>query len=365
MTAQAETNDRRHMGAALSLARRGLGTVWPNPAVGCVLVQGGHVVGRGWTQPGGRPHAETVAIAQAGPRAAGATAYVSLEPCAHHGKTPPCADALVAARVARIVSPMVDPDPRVAGKGFDRLRAAGIVVETGLMAAEAAEVNAGFLSRQRRGRPFLTLKLAATLDGRIATRINESRWITGPAARAAVHLMRAKADAILVGGGTARADDPMLDVRLPGLEGRKPVRIVTDSNLRLGPECKLARTDSEAAPVWRLCHAPRPDGWGEMIAVGTDTAGQLDLTEALSTLGQRGLTRVLCEGGGMLAASLLRAGLVDELIWMTPGATIGADGAAALGPLGVTALSDAPRFRLIEQRRLGDDCMTVWRPIVP
>lgn len=356
MTA-AET-DRRWMTAALALGRRGLGRVWPNPAVGCVIVKDDRVLGRGWTQPGGRPHAETMALAQAGGAARGATAYVSLEPCAHHGKTPPCADALIAAGAARVVAPVEDPDPRVAGKGFAALRAAGVAVDVGCMATEAEDANAGFLTRQRLGRPRLTLKLAATLDGRIATASGESRWITGPAARARVHLMRATHDAVLVGAGTARADDPTLDVRLAGLEDRRPVRLVIDPDLTLPPNCRLATTPG---PVWRLCRVSRDPDWGEAFPSAADAAGKLDLPALFSALGARGLTRVLCEGGGGLAAALLKADLVDELVWMTAGAAIGAEGAPALGPLNLGALADAPRFDLVSEERVGSDAVTTWR----
>ena len=199
--------DLAHMRAALALARRGLGNTWPNPAVGCVIVNEGRVVGRGWTQRGGRPHAETEALARAGSAATGATAYVTLEPCSHHGKTPPCAEALIGARIARVVAAVEDPDPRVSGAGIARLRDAGVEVETGLCAEEAAELNAGFFCRVTHGRPLVTLKLATSLDGRIATANGESRWITGPAARERAHLLRATHDAVLVGTGTAFADD--------------------------------------------------------------------------------------------------------------------------------------------------------------
>ncbi|MCK5275514.1 MAG: bifunctional diaminohydroxyphosphoribosylaminopyrimidine deaminase/5-amino-6-(5-phosphoribosylamino)uracil reductase RibD, partial [Alphaproteobacteria bacterium] len=220
------------MRAALALAGRGLGRVWPNPAVGCVLVdRDGRVTGRGWTQPGGRPHAETEALARAGGAAKGATAYVTLEPCVHHGQTPPCADALIEAGVARVIAATEDPDPRVKGGGLGRLRDAGIAVEAGLLREEAELLNAGYLMRQREGRPVVTLKLATTLDGRIATHAGESRWITGEAARARGHMMRARHDAIMVGIGTALADNPTLTCRLPGLEDRSPVRIVVDARL--------------------------------------------------------------------------------------------------------------------------------------
>jgi diaminohydroxyphosphoribosylaminopyrimidine deaminase/5-amino-6-(5-phosphoribosylamino)uracil reductase len=206
------TEDERWMGLALALGRRGMGRVWPNPAVGCVIVRDGRVLGRGWTTDGGRPHAETQALAQAGD-ARGAVAYVTLEPCAHYGRTPPCAGALVAAGVARVVVATGDPDPRVAGRGLAILREAGIAVATGVREGEARRDHAGFLLRVTQARPFVTLKLAASLDGRIATASAESRWITGPAARTTVHAMRARHDAVMVGGGTARADDPLLTVR--------------------------------------------------------------------------------------------------------------------------------------------------------
>lgn len=356
---KAVTDDDRHwMTAAISLARRGFGRVWPNPAVGCVIVKEGRLLGRGWTQPGGRPHAEAMALGIAGEAARGATAYVSLEPCAHFGKTPPCADALAAAGVARVVSPMADPDPRVSGKGFQRLRDAGITVDVGLMAEEAEIANEGFLMRIRQGRPFLTLKLAATLDGRIATATGESRWITGPEARARVHLLRATHDAILTGAATALADDPGLDVRLAGLEERSPLRLVIDPALSLPPSLKLA------PGAWRLHRegATAETEWGEMIPVAATPEGRLDLDAMMTVLGARGLTRLFCEGGGKLAASLLKAGLVDELIWMSAGAAIGAEGLPAIAGLGLDHLADAPRFTLKRVERLGQDVMTIWRP---
>ena len=370
MTPAAE--DVARMRAALALARRGLGSTWPNPSVGCVIARDGLVLGRGVTQPGGRPHAEQAALAQARERwgaeaLRGATAWVTLEPCAHHGRTPPCAAALAEAGIARVVSTVEDPDPRVDGRGFAALRASGIAVDAGVLAAEAQALNAGFMTRMRLGRPFVTLKLAATLDGRIATAGGESRWITGPAARARVHLMRAEADAVLVGAGTARTDDPLLDVRLPGLTDRSPVRVVIDSGLSLSLMSRLART-ARRGPVWLLhragADARRRESLAELgvetIAVEDDD-GELRADAALAALGARGVTRVLCEGGGRLAASLLRAGLADEIAWLTAGAAIGADGAAAVGRLALARLADAPRFALMDAERLGDDVLTLWR----
>ena len=354
------------MAHALALAARGLGNVWPNPAVGCVIVRDGRVVGRGWTQAGGRPHAETGALAQAGAAARGATVYVTLEPCAHHGRTPPCAEALVAARVARVVVAMQDPDPRVDGSGIARLKEAGIAVDTGVLAAEAQHMQRGFLRRVRTGRPMLTLKLANSLDGRIATATGESRWITGPEARRAVHGLRASHDAVLVGGGTARADDPALTVRGLGAV-RQPVRVVWSRHLDLPLNGQLAAT-ARQVPVW-LCHGADADpglsaAWrdlgAEPIPLETGRARQIDPAAALQALGARGLTRVFCEGGGALAASLLSAGLVDTLITFAAGLALGAEGRPALGALGIDRLADAPRFDLRDLRRLGADAMLVW-----
>ena len=367
-------DDHARMRAALELARRGLGTTAPNPTVGCVIARGSRVLGRGWTQPGGRPHAEQQALAEARARYGadsleGATAWVSLEPCAHQGRTPPCADALAAAGIARVVSTIEDPDPRVSGRGFAALRAAGVAVETGVLAEEARELNLGFLSRLERGRPAVTLKLAASLDGRIATETGESRWITGPEARARVHLMRAEHDAVLAGGGSARVDDPSLDVRLPGLGDRRPARIVADGGLSLSLMSRLARTAGDA-PLW-LLHGAEADrdrrsaltGLGAVcIEVPRIPSGELDMAAALEALASRGLTRVLCEGGGRLAASLLRAGLVDELVWFSAGLALGGEGAPAVSGLGVGRLPDAPRFDLVSIERLGADLLSLWRP---
>ncbi|MBV9522558.1 MAG: bifunctional diaminohydroxyphosphoribosylaminopyrimidine deaminase/5-amino-6-(5-phosphoribosylamino)uracil reductase RibD, partial [Alphaproteobacteria bacterium] len=288
--------DVAHMRAAIALARRGLGEVWPNPAVGCVIVRDGRVVGRGWTQPGGRPHGETEALQRAGDRARGATAYVSLEPCCHWGKTPPCTDALIAAGVARVVVPIDDPDPRVSGAGIARLRASGIRVDTGVCAAEGAELNAGFLTRMREGRPLVTLKLATTLDGRIATHSGESRWITGALARERAHLLRAEHDAVMVGSNTVLHDDPLLTCRLPGLAHRSPVRLVVDSRLRVPLTARLVAAAREV-PTWFLTlgngDAPRQEAFREcgveLIEIGADEGVGIDMGEALRALGARGL----------------------------------------------------------------------------
>ncbi len=356
------------MAAALALARRGLGQVAPNPAVGCVLVRDGRVVGRGWTQPGGRPHAETEALRRAGDAARGATAYVSLEPCSHHGKTPPCCDALIAAGVTRCLIALEDPDPRVAGAGTAALRAAGLEVSVGLLAEAAAEVNAGYLLRQTEGRPLVTLKLATTLDGRIATAEGESRWITGPEARARGHLLRARHDAVMVGGATALLDDPRLDVRLPGLAGRKPLRIVLDSRLRLPLEHDLvARSRVQATLVVATDTADEAAAAAvtaagcEVLRLAADDGGHPCLVGLLEALGQRGLNSLLVEGGGRLAAALLRRDLVDRLVWFRAPKIIGGDGTSAVAALGLAGLDGAPRFELVESGQAGDDGVETYR----
>lgn len=355
-------DDRRHMAHAVALSRRGLGRVWPNPSVGCVIVKDGVVVGRGFTAPGGRPHAEPQALAMAGAAARGATAYVTLEPCAHHGKTPPCANALVAAGVARVVSALEDPDPRVSGGGHAILRAAGIAVTTGVMEAEARAVQQGFLSRITTGRPLLTLKLALSVDGRIATADGESRWITGPEARARVHLMRASHDAVLVGGGTARADDPELTVRGLGI-AHQPVRIVASTGLDL-PRAGRFEAAMPQGPVW-LLHGPAAPAearayWaarGARLVPCAEAVGGLDPDAMMQALGDAGLTRVFCEGGGAFAAALVQAGCVDRLEVFGAGLLLGDGGRAGLGALRYGPLAAAPRFELVDCRSVGRD---VW-----
>jgi diaminohydroxyphosphoribosylaminopyrimidine deaminase / 5-amino-6-(5-phosphoribosylamino)uracil reductase len=361
------TDDIRHMRHALSLAERGLGRVWPNPAVGCVIVNGTQIVGRGFTQPGGRPHAETVALAQAGAAARGATAYVTLEPCSHHGKTPPCADGLIAAGVARVVVALGDPDPRVNGRGIAALQAAGIKVETGICEAEARAAQVGFLNRVTLGRPMVTLKMASSLDGRIATASGESQWITGPPARRLVHAMRARHDAVLVGGGTARADNPTLTVRGLGVE-HQPLRLVWSRGLNMPLDGNLA-LGARQVPVW-ICHGPDVAAdllraWQQtgvvLIESALDASGHLDPAAALQALGRAGLTRVFCEGGGALAAALLKADLVDELIWFSAGLALGAEGRPALGGLGLNHLSEASRYKLQSCRAVGEDVLHHWK----
>ncbi len=360
--------DLRWMRVALALARRGLGTAWPNPAVGCVIVDRGRVVGRGWTQPGGRPHSETEALGRAGGAAIGATAYVSLEPCCHWGRTPPCTDALIAAGIRRVVVALEDPDPRVAGDGVRRLRAAGLHVETGFCASEAEEINAGFFCRLRNGRPLVTLKLATSLDGRIATRRGESQWISGPPARERAHALRAAHDAIMVGTGTALADDPQLTCRLPGLANRSPVRVVVDRHLRIPPTMRLI-SDARAVPTWVLtlpsADPERRRAFRSAGATVIDTDpgpdGNGSLAAALAALGERGITRLLVEGGGRLAAAFARAGLIDRLVWVHAPMLIGGDGFPAIAEFGLEVLAEAPNFERLSTETVGDDVLTVFR----
>ncbi len=354
------------MALALTLGRRGQGRCWPNPAVGCVVVKDGRIVGRGATALGGRPHAEPQALAQAGDAAAGSTVYVTLEPCSHYGKTPPCAEALINAQVARVVVAVQDSDPRVSGRGLKMLQDAGIEVTVGVLAEEAAWDLKGFFLKTEVGRPFVTLKLAMTLDGRIATATGESKWITGPNARRRVHAQRASHDAVLVGGGTARADDPSLTVRDMGIS-HQPVRVVASRRLDLSMDSVLAKTARDV-PVW-LLHGPDADperraAWADAGAVllPCDLHGaQLSPEALLAALGGQGLTRVYCEGGGSLAASLLQADLVDQLIVFSAGVALGAEGHPAIGALGVQAMAEAPRLQLASQERIGQDIMSVWR----
>jgi diaminohydroxyphosphoribosylaminopyrimidine deaminase/5-amino-6-(5-phosphoribosylamino)uracil reductase len=353
---------------AVRLAARGLGRVWPNPAVGCVLVNGGRIVGRGWTQPGGRPHAETEALARAGPFARGATAYVSLEPCAHHGATAPCSEALIKAGIARAVVSLEDPDPRVRGRGIAQLRAAGLQVTTGPCRDQALELNRGFVLRVTEGRPLFTLKLATSLDGRIATRTGDSKWITGEQARARAHLLRARHDAVLVGSVTVLADDPDLRCRLPGMLDRSPVRVVADARLRVPVEARLVRTAKEC-DTWILTSsqadpakkAKLAEAGVTIIEVATSEAGGIEPLAMARALASRGLTRVLLEGGGSLAASCLRAELVARLEWFTAPKIIGSDGTPAVSVLGVGRIEEVPGFALQASSSITDDVYAAYR----
>ena len=369
--------DRLLMAEALALARQALGTTAPNPAVGCVIAQGsaqgGRIIGRGATQPGGRPHAEVVALGEAGAAARGATVYVTLEPCAHHGRTPPCTDALIAAGVARVVVAHAhDPDPRVQGRGIARLRAAGISVETGLMAEEAAAVIAGFAKSMTRGLPWVTLKLAVTLDGCIAMRSGESRWITGPDARGVVQQMRAEHDAILVGIGTVLADNPGLRCGLPGLEDRPRWRVVADSRLRTPLDSQIVRhAKTHALILLASPDAPEErarllrEAGATILHCQTEASGQVDLAAALRRLCEIGLTSVLSEGGSQMAGSLLRAGLVDRLAWHRAPLLLGDAGIPAVQGLGIERLAGAIRLRLLSRQEYAEDVLETYEVLSP
>ena len=352
--------DADYLGLALALAERGLGNVWPNPAVGCVLVRNGVIVGRGWTQPGGRPHGEAQALAQAGEAARGAFAFVTLEPCAHHGETPPCAQALIDAGIVRVVIAARDPDPRVDGRGASMLQAAEIKVDW-CERDDAIALNDGFICRIQRRRPLVTLKLATTLDGRIATAGGESQWITGPAARARGHMLRAGHDAILVGITTALADDPELTCRLPGLLEQSPVRVVLDSRARLPATSRLAQS-ANSHPLW-LVSGPEArnealSGLGVDILHGSlDGTGRIDLGSALDILAQRGITRLLVEGGSVVATAFLGAGLVDRLAWFRAPGVMGGEGLPVFGALSLSNLADMTRFKRQGIEVLGDDVL--------
>jgi diaminohydroxyphosphoribosylaminopyrimidine deaminase/5-amino-6-(5-phosphoribosylamino)uracil reductase len=354
--------DRRFMAAAIRYSRRHLGRTATNPSVATLIVKDGLIVGRGVTAIGGRPHAETQALAEAGELARGATAYVTLEPCAHHGRTPPCANALVAAGVARVVGAAADPDPRVAGKGYAILRDAGIKVVEGVLAAEAADLMAGYLTRSLRKRPEVTLKLAVSADGMIGKAGEGQVRITGEIARAQVHRMRAEADAILIGIGTAMADDPELTVRLSGMEDRSPLRIVLDPSARLPLASKLVRT-AHTVPVMAAVCAGAPGeridalktaGVG-ILAVET-VDGRVALPELLEDLAARGIATLMVEGGAAIAESFLKEDLVDRLCLFSGPATVGEGGIAA------PAAALAPPARLIkkDERRFGDDRYEEW-----
>jgi diaminohydroxyphosphoribosylaminopyrimidine deaminase/5-amino-6-(5-phosphoribosylamino)uracil reductase len=360
--------DARFMQLALSLGRRGQGRTWPNPAVGAVVVKDGVIVGRGWTQSGGRPHAEPEALKRAGEAARGATLYVTLEPCSHVGKSPPCVDAVIAAGIARVVSAIEDPNPEVAGGGHAKLRAAGIVVDVGLHAAEAAHDHAGHFRRIRDHRPHVILKLAVSADDKIGAAGHKPVAITGEAARTRVHLLRAQCDAILVGIGTVLADDPVLTCRLPGMEARSPVRVVLDRSLRIPGGSRLVQSARET-PLWvmtsDLSEAPAAVKLGaagaQVIRVAANgTPSRLDLAAVLHALSEKGISRLMVEGGARVASSFVSAGMVDE-VWLLRGPqAVGADGVPALDALPLSALTGSPTFKLRASESLGKDTLHIY-----
>ncbi len=352
--------DHAHMARALQLAARGLFTTSPNPRVGAVIVQGGTVVGEGWHERAGTPHAEVHALQQAGEAARGATVYVTLEPCSHHGRTPPCAEALVKAGVARVVAAMRDPNPLVAGGGIDMLTLAGIQADVGLMETEARALNPGFVSRMTRNRPWVRLKTASTLDGKTALENGASQWITGAAARADVQRLRARACAILTGSGTVRADDPKMTVRDVDI-GRQPLRVIVDSALATPPTAAIL-------PALIACHTADPARRAALEAAGAEVValpgarGRVDLAALLTLLAQRGVNELHVEAGAGLNGALLEAGLIDEWIAYVAPMAVGdaARGLFATAPL--TALADASRFRLADVRQLGSDLRLTLLP---
>jgi len=353
--------DARWMARAVALARRALGRTSPNPAVGAVIVKNGRVVGEGYTRPAGGPHAEVVALRRAGTRARGATLYVTLEPCAHFGRTPPCADAVIAAGLARVVVAVGDPNPLVRGRGVRGLRRTGIAVTTGVLAEEAGAVSAWFRHFIVRRRPFVLLKLAASLDGRIATAHGESRWISGPEARRWVHELRNRVDAVMVGAGTVIADDPALTCRVRG--GRDPLRVVVDGRLRMSPRARMLRQRSSASTLVATTGAASRGRSRALTRAGAEVVilggrgTTLHLPALLRELASRGVVCVLVEGGGELAAALLRARLVDRLLVVSAPTLLGGDGRAMLGALGLRRLAGAPRIVDETVTRLGPDLL--------
>ncbi|HXS22249.1 MAG TPA: bifunctional diaminohydroxyphosphoribosylaminopyrimidine deaminase/5-amino-6-(5-phosphoribosylamino)uracil reductase RibD [Steroidobacteraceae bacterium] len=369
--------DRSAMARALALAERGLETTDPNPRVGCVIAQGAEIVGEGWHERAGEPHAEVHALRAAGARAAAATAYVTLEPCSHHGRTPPCVDALLAARVARVIFALEDPNPRVSGKGAEALRRAGVAVESGLMAAEAADINPGFLKRMRSGRPWVRVKLAMSLDGRTALANGASQWITGPAAREDVQHWRARSSAILTGIGTVLADDPRLDVRLPDLpNGRprpQPLRVILDARLQTPPGSRMLTTggtvvimtakdhgDSEAEVALR--RAQLVERGAAMEEVSVAQPGRLSLPDVIDRLGRRELNEVWVEAGPRLAGALLHQALIDELIIYIAPKLLGPQARPLVEMGELRNLEAAPNFMVVETRRFGEDVRLLLRP---
>jgi diaminohydroxyphosphoribosylaminopyrimidine deaminase/5-amino-6-(5-phosphoribosylamino)uracil reductase len=341
--------DQQHMRRALQLAAQGLNTTTPNPRVGCVLVKENIVVGEGWHEQTGGPHAETRALRAAGTVACGATAYINLEPCVHQGRTPPCTDALIAAGITRVVAAMRDPNPLVAGQGFDRLKQAGIAVETGLLKDEAEKLNIGFIARMTRGRPWLRLKIAASLDGKTALLNSRSQWLTGPEARRHVHSWRARSCAILTGSGTVLADDPSLTVRAVPCT-RQPLRVVVDGRLQMPPHAKILT--GTGALVFTAQTGSLPNA--EVIVTATAT-GKVDLVSMMIELGRRSINELLVEAGARLNGALLRAGLVDELLIYQAPLLLGNQASGMFDLPEMHDLVEAHRFEIIARDTLGQD----------
>ena len=358
--------DRRWMSLAIALATRGLGKTWPNPSVGCVIVSDNKVVGRGITALSGRPHAEKVALEQAGCQAKDAIVYVTLEPCSHHGKTGPCVAELIRAKVAEVVIALKDPDPRVSGSGIQALKEEGIKVRTGLLREEAFLLNQGFFNKILIKRPLTTLKLASTFDGRIATEAGESQWITGEDSRRKVHAIRAQYDAILVGGRTVRKDNPRLTVRGLGIN-HKPIRVLISTNLDIPPQNFIA-SSFEDGPVW-IAHGPnlsknKLNQWSsrnfKLIEVPLIDKNLLNLEIMMKLLAKMGLTRILCEGGGEIGAGLIKQDLIDRIIGFTGGKIFGSLGFPGIGTLPLKKLNDMPHLKCVNVEKLGNDVLHTW-----
>lgn len=351
--------DENYMRHALTLARRGLGCVWPNPAVGCVIVRDGVIVGRGWTQPGGRPHAEPEALVQAGELARGADVYVTLEPCAHQGQTPPCARALIDAGVARVVVACGDPDERVSGRGVAMLREAGIEVVEGVCSEEAQALNAGFILRVEQGRPFVTLKTATSLDGKVALRNGESKWITGELARRHVHLERSKHDAVLVGIETVLRDDPALTTRLDGYD-HVPVRVVLDSDLRFPMDAKMLQGASRD-PLWIVCKKGNYSSDLEEVGAVIVSVKDMEIEMILHALAERGVTRLFVEGGAQVHTSFVRSGLYDQMLCYRAAKVMGDDARGAFSALDMIAMRDIYSMERQKTLSLGEDLLEIYR----
>lgn len=360
-------SDETYMRRAVVLARRGVGKTSPNPAVGCVIVKDGVIVGEGWHRKAGTPHAEVHALAAAGPLAQGADVFVTLEPCAHYGKTPPCAEALVAARVGRVVAGMVDPNPLVAGKGLELLRRNGIPATAGCLSEECRLLNEPFLKHVATGMPFVILKSALTLDGKTATSSGDSRWVTGDRARRYVHRLRGRVDAIMVGVGTLLADDPRLTARVPG--GRDPLRVIVDSDLRTPPAARALNRESRAGTVIAtVCRdkAKREalTGAGAEILACRERERRVDLADLLARLGERGVQSILLEGGSVLAGEALRLGLIDKCLLFFAPKLVGGEGVGLFAGAGIAVMDEAWRLERVRIRTFGDDFLVEGYPEV-
>lgn len=350
---------------ALALARRGVGRTSPNPAVGCVIVKDGEIVGEGWHHAAGTPHAEVHALLAAGMKARGADVYVTLEPCSHHGKTPPCADALVEAGVGRVYAGMVDPNPKVSGSGLAKLSRAGVAVHEGLLENECRRLIEPFIKHVTTGRPFVICKSAMTLDGKIATATGDSKWITSDKSRRYVHKLRATVDAVMVGAGTVEADDPLLTARIPG--GRDPLRVIVDSRLRISPNARMFHQQSAAGTAIATVSddagkIARLEGAGAVIIRCREENGRVDLSDLMSRLGAMQLQSVLLEGGSELAGEMLRQGLIDKFILFYAPKLLGGAGKRPFGGRGADKIADALMLGEISVRRFGEDVLVTAYP---